>query len=99
MRRFDLIITRHKGLVEYLVNKGILNGNETVIEHATLDMIRGKNIIGVLPVSMAAEAASVTMVNMVIPPEMRGIELDAEQVAQFSTGEIVTYKVTAIDRL
>lgn len=72
-----VIVTRHRGLVEWLRRKGI---EGEVIAHATEDDVRGKDVIGNLPLHLANVALSVTVVDMpYLPPELRGQDLSPEQ--------------------
>lgn len=57
----NLIVTRHKTLVEWLRRHGI---EGEVIEQATPEDVRGKDVFGILPLWLAAEANSVTEVSM-----------------------------------
>ena len=73
----QVIITRHKGLVEWLRRRGI---EGEVIAHATEDDVRGKDVIGNLPLHLASVALSVTVVDMpYLSPELRGQDLSPEQ--------------------
>lgn len=72
---FDVIVTRHPALLQYLVNKGYANPDTPVISHATPADVEGKHVLGVLPLSLAAFAASVTEVPLSLTPDMRGREL------------------------
>lgn len=90
-----VVVTRHPALVEYLKEIGLITGDEPVISHATADQIRGKRVIGVLPMHLAAEAAEIVEVPLTVPPELRGQELDIEQVRQFA-GEPRVYRVSMI---
>lgn len=56
-----LIVTRHKPLVQWLANRGIVG---QVIEQAGPDDVRGKHVFGVLPMWLAAHALSITEVSM-----------------------------------
>jgi putative CRISPR-associated protein (TIGR02620 family) len=84
-----VIVTRHAGLVEFLASLGITGD---VIGHATADTVSGKNVIGVLPLHLAALAASITTVNIEAPEHLRGTELTYEQVKAHCRG-LTTYKV------
>lgn len=55
-----------------------------VIAHATRDDVRGQDVIGVLPMSLASYAKTVTEIPMNIPPELRGKELTLSQVREFA---------------
>jgi putative CRISPR-associated protein (TIGR02620 family) len=56
-----LIVTRHAPLVEWLRRHGIVG---KVIAQATPADVAGKDVYGVLPLWLAAEANSVTEVSM-----------------------------------
>lgn len=81
-----LVVTRHPGLVAYLVERGIVTEGAAVIAHATAEQVTGRDVVGVLPLSLAALATSVTEVVMDIPVELRGKELSLEQVRACAKG-------------
>lgn len=89
-----LVVTRHEELVVLLRERGIISGDDIeVIEHATASDVRGRDVIGVLPLHLAALARSVTTVPMRIAAELRGRELTIEQVREFARAP-ETYRVT-----
>jgi len=88
-----VIVTRHPALVTLLRERGMVSGDCRIIEHATPDDVRGQDVIGVLPLSLAALAASVTEIPLNLAPDMRGKELDIETLRRIA-GEAVTYMVT-----
>lgn len=90
-----VVVTRHKALVEFLIKRKIIGADTPIISHATEKDVLGKDVIGVLPLRLAALAASVTEVPMDIPAELRGQELSLEQVEAFS-GEPVKYTVQGV---
>ena len=92
--KIELVITRHPGLVEYLLEIGLADAETVVLAHATPETVRGKHVCGVLPHSLSCLCASFTEVPLNVPQEMRGIELNLEQVKQYA-GVPVTYRVTA----
>jgi putative CRISPR-associated protein (TIGR02620 family) len=85
-----VIVTRHAGLAEWLKLHGI-TGN--VIAQATPADVRGKRVVGALPLSLAAEAAEVIGIDMPgLKPEQRGKDLTpAEMDAAGAT--MSTYQV------
>ena len=89
MNKDIVIVTRHAGLVEFLASIGITG---KVISHANDGLIVGKKVIGVLPLHLAVLAESITSVDMELPPELRGVELTADQVRAHFKG-LTTYKV------
>lgn len=87
-----IVVTRHKALVEYLIAIGLVEETDEVVSHATVKDVQGKHVIGVLPLHLAAHAASVTVVPLRVPPELRGAELDLVQVTELA-GAPETYSV------
>lgn len=67
----------------------------TIVPHATPALVRGKHVIGVLPLGLAALATSITEIPLALSPEMRGKELDLSTLRQVA-GEPVTYKVEVL---
>jgi len=92
-----IVVTRHPALVDLLREREITDGTEGVLSHATPEDVRGQHVIGVLPLALAAEAASVTEVPLQMAPEDRGQELGIERLRQIA-GEPVTYAVMALPK-
>lgn len=93
-----IVVTRHKALINYLLEIGLITqGKYSVIEHASVQDIAGKNIVGVLPLRLAAEAATVTEVPLELAPEDRGQELSLERLRAIA-GKPVTYMVIDCER-
>ena len=90
-----VVITRHPALVDLLHERGIINGNEPVIEHATADDVRGRHVIGVLPLSLAAQAESVTEIPLSLTPQDRGQELSLDRLREVA-GPARTYVVREV---
>ena len=88
-----IIVTRHTGLIQWLKSHGIVGD---VISHVEFpDQIRGKDVVGVLPLHLAAVAASVTTVEMTLPADKRGVDLTPEEMDSF--GAIMhTYSVQEV---
>lgn len=93
--KVDIIVTRHAGLVKYLKEIGMADDSTSVISHASPDSVRGKHVCGVLPHNLSCLCAFFTEIPLNVPPELRGHELNLEQVRQYA-GRPVTYKVTVI---
>lgn len=90
-----LVVTRHPALVQYLHEIGLVESDVPVLEHVNAEDIRGKHVIGVLPLHLAALAASVTEVPLTLTPEDRGQELSVDRLRQIA-GEPVTYRVERV---
>ena len=87
-----LVVTRHKALVQFLVEKGYIAPDSEVIEHVDAEAVRNKHVWGVLPHSLSCLTKSFTEIPMNLPAELRGKELTLEQVREFA-GEPQTYVV------
>jgi hypothetical protein len=85
-----LIVTRHKALVQVLQEDFGIEGE--VVEHATAEMLDGRDVVGILPIYLAARTNTVTVLELAVPPEMRGVELTVEDVRKFM-GKPKTYRV------
>ncbi len=59
-----VIVTRHAGQIEWLKSRGI---DGPVLDRASADDVRGKHVIGTLPLELAAEAAQVSLVRFTNP--------------------------------
>lgn len=73
-----IIVTRHAGLVEWLARHGITG---EVISHVSEpETVRGRVVIGALPMHLAAETECIGSVSLPgLPPEKRGAELTVEE--------------------
>ena len=72
-----VIVTRHKGAVEWLARRRYCG---RVVEHATPDDVRGKAVIGVLPLHLAALCAAVASIDMPkLRADQRGVDLTPEE--------------------
>lgn len=93
-----LIVTRHQGLVDYLVAKGFVGADVEVVEHASAEVVTGKHVWGVLPHSLSVLCASFTEIPLSLPVELRGKELSMAEV-EAHAGEPVTYIVRTIEQV
>lgn len=90
-----VVVTRHPALVDYLKEKGLVDKNTKVLTHANKEDIIGKNVIGILPIDLAAYANSITSVTMNLTEAHRGRELTLEDMKEI-VGEIKTYMVVEL---
>ena len=97
IRKKQLIVTRHKSLVSYLLDKNIIKeGEYKLIEHADYKDVEGQNVIGVLPLQLASYAKSITEVPLKLTPQMRGKELTFDEVEKVAE-EPVQYIVREVN--
>ena len=87
-----IVITRHPALVEYLLEIGLITPETPVISHASPEQVQGKDVIGVLPLSLAKFTRSVTEIPLALSPEDRGKELSIERLREIA-GSPTTYSV------
>lgn len=97
IRKKQPVITRHKALLAYLLDKDIIKeGEYKLIEHADYKDVEGQDVIGVLPLQLASYAKSVTEIPLKLTPEMRGKELTFEEVEKVAE-EPVQYIVREVN--
>ncbi len=85
-----VIVSRHTGAVEWLRRQGITG---EVIAHASADNVRGKHVIGALPLHLASLAAKITTIDMpALPVEWRGRDLTPEEM-DIAGATLATYVV------
>lgn len=77
------------------VDSTVVAVSPRVIAHATEDDVRGKHVIGVLPLALAALCASVTEIPLALQAHQRGRELTLEELREIA-GKPVTYIVTRV---
>lgn len=91
-----IVVTRHRGLVELLREMGIIDERAVIIEHVTdPEQVRGRHVIGVLPMHLAAVTASITEVPLALSQADRGVELTVDRLRQIA-GSPVRYVVRRI---
>ncbi len=72
-----IIITRHDGLVQWLAKRGITG---MVLQQAEADDVRGKTVIGALPLHLAAMAEKIIVIDLPrLKFEQRGKDLSADE--------------------
>ena len=88
-----VVVTRHPALIQYLVESEIIDKETPVITgNADISDIKGRHVIGILPLKLAAYAASITEVSLDIPFDQRGKELTIDQIRKYTTG-VQTYTI------
>lgn len=84
-----VLVTNHPSLVQYLLELNLITKGTKVIKRATENDVLNKDVIGVLPLPLAALAKSVTYVPVKSPPNLRGNshplrDLTIEEVRKYS---------------
>jgi putative CRISPR-associated protein (TIGR02620 family) len=92
----NIIVTRHQGLVDWLSEHNITG---KVIDRATPNDVMGKNVIGKIPVPLAAIAESLTIVYIPgVPEERWNKELTAYDLNKYGA-YMRTYKIKEIETI
>lgn len=79
-----VVVTRHRAMVQYLRELGLVDPNVRVIEHATEEDVRDRIVFGVLPLRLAALTVRMIEVPLLLPAEARGRELSLEEVRRYA---------------
>ena len=91
-----IVITRHKALIAYLKEIGIIDDNAIIYDHIDdPSVLEGSHVYGVLPNHLACKSKSLTEIPISIPKELRGQELSIEQIREFAQ-EPVTYEIRKV---
>lgn len=91
--RIDVMISRYPALEQFARECGYIDEHTRVIERASMADVRGKHVLGVLPLHMAAKAKSISEI------PLRGVKLsEATTVEQLqaAAGEPKTYMPPSI---
>lgn len=79
-----IVVTRYKGLVDYLLELKLIDEETKVVAHAQVDDVKGKHVLGVLPLWLSCHAGKITEIQLRLPNEKRGKELSLEEVRFFA---------------
>lgn len=91
-----VVVTRHKGMVDYLVYMGYVPSDCSIISHVTEpSMLKDKTVWGVLPHSLSSLCSAFCEVPLYIPAEFRGKELSMEEMSRFA-GPAKCYQVKVV---
>jgi putative CRISPR-associated protein (TIGR02620 family) len=90
--QIDLVVTRHPALLQHLKDLGVVTDKTQVISHATPDDVKGLNVCGVLPYSLACLCTTFSELTLNIPQGIRGQELSLDELKKYA-GPLITYKV------
>lgn len=92
-----LVVTRHKNLKEFLINKGLITVVTPSITHATMGDVLKKNVVGNLPMHLAAHTNAIMSLTINVPLDKRGTELSVEELEMY-TSDFCWYKVWEIEK-
>jgi putative CRISPR-associated protein (TIGR02620 family) len=93
-----VVVTRHQGLVDFLIARGVINEDTPVYKHVEVEDVKGKHVLGVLPYWLAIHASTVTEMSMDLPLSLRGKELSVEEVSEYIK-EPITVQVRTLEQV
>ena len=80
-----IVVTRHPALVQYAREIGLVDATTPVVAHVVSpEDIRGKHVVGVLPLHLASLAARVTEIPLQLDSADRGVELDIARIREIA---------------
>lgn len=82
-----IVVTRHKVLVDYLLEKGMIPADTKVINHVNpkiIPEITGQDVIGILPSHYAVYCNSVTEIPLALELKDRGKEISLERLREIA---------------
>lgn len=92
-----IVITRHEDTIRLLKEKGIITENDTILDHVdNIEQIKGKTVLGTLPIDLASYCEKILFTKWDIPLEARGRDWTYEETKKFFNG-ISEYKVIKLE--
>ena len=92
-----VVVTRHKKLVDLLIEEGIVTNSAKVVERAEPEDVAGRVVVGILPLHLAALAIEVIVPVLELRPEDIGRELSIRELRERYKG-VRRYVVRELDR-
>ena len=75
-----LVVSRHKGLIEWLERRGMINETTEIVSHITdKSVLYNRTVIGNLPLSLACLTGRMLTIEMEVPQELRGKDITADE--------------------
>ena len=91
-----IVITRHEGTIRLLKETGIINENDTILDHVDdVEQIKGEVVLGTLPIDLASHCEKILFIKWDMPLEARGRQWTYEETKRFFNG-ISEYKVIQV---
>lgn len=100
--RPDLVCSRHDALVDVLLERGVVDSDTPVLDHARGSDVDGRHVLGILPHHLSSRAATITEVPMRTTMRDRKL-MQAGDMSLARTRELaeepVAYRVQRLDKL
>ena len=88
-----LIISRHAGAMGWIQKHHPEFAECELITHASPEILKGKRVIGILPIQLAVLATEFWNLSLNVPANMRGKELTIEDMEKFDC-KIEQFQIT-----
>ena len=98
MRKYEVVVTEHLMLIDFLKDSNLLADNCEMFEYLTdsdVGKIAGKNVIGVLPLKYIKYCKVFTEARLKLPIRLMGKKLTLNDVRQYCGG-LRSYQVIEI---
>lgn len=93
-----LIVTRYKGVAEYLKRKGYVEENTEILTRVQIEDVKGKHVFGVLPIWLAAHTARFTEVQLHLPDDLRGQKVGIKDI-EFYMLPMRTFEIQEVENV
>lgn len=91
-----IIVTKHKSIIPFLIKKKYITGDEEILTNVTITDIKGRHVIGTLPLRLVCYAGKYTPIRLNIPSLERGKRFSPEEIEKYIL-PLKTYKVRVCD--
>lgn len=79
-----IIVARNKAFVEYAIEIGIASPADLVFDRVNDEIVSGNDIVGAIPMRLAAVASSVTEIPLFLPKGVRIDDLDIDGIRKYA---------------
>jgi hypothetical protein len=93
---FDMVCTRHEGLRNYFVEKGLVSPDVPFGRPRFASDVFNKTVLGILPFDLAAYTKMYARVDIDIPREGRSIEYTSKELRNFKISDPKCYTVLRV---
>lgn len=80
--KYDVLVTRHQGLVPCLEEMGLIDKNTEIVSTATRERVEGRRVAGVLPYELASLCDVYKEIVVRVPTHLRSKKLSVEEVKE-----------------
>ncbi len=95
--KIDLVVTRHQAFVDYLLKHNMIEPDCQIIKKATPENVKGRNVIGILPLCLTQYCESYTEMRLDLPYKLAGRDLVVDDFEKHFNS-MGTYRVFPYDK-